>query len=275
MKDRINIALFISMLVIFGLDLVSPLGVAAGTPYGLVVFATIWTKRINETYLVALVGISFTILGYFLSPSIVSAMHAVIINRALAVIIIVASALLVIRHKKAHQHIEDLNILTTTDPLTGVKNRLAFDRIMGEEIVRDIRYKRDLSLAIIDIDNLKNINDTFGHDKGDEVIKGAADEIRNAVRKTDPVCRLGGDEFAIIFIETDIEKARSLVETIRNKIAHNPILEAAEVTVSIGIAKLDDNDNTATLYKRADEALYLSKRQGRNRVTTVPNAANG
>ena len=274
MKDRINIALLISMLVIFGLDLVSPLGVAAGTPYGLVVFATIWTKRINETYLVAIAGILFTILGYFLSPSIVSAMHAVIINRALAVIIIVASALLVIRHKKAHQHIEDLNILTTTDPLTGVKNRLAFDRIMEEEIVRDIRYKRDLSLAIIDIDNLKNINDTFGHDKGDEVIKGAADEIRNAVRKTDPVCRLGGDEFAIIFIETDIEKARSLVETIRNKIAHNPILEAAEVTVSIGIAKLDDNDNTATLYKRADEALYLSKRQGRNRVTAIANVAS-
>ena len=270
MKDHINIALLISMLAIFGLDLVSPLGVAAGTPYGLVVFATIWSKRINETYLVAVAGILFTFLGYFLSPSIVSTMSAVITNRILAVIIIVASALLVVRHKKAHKHIEDLKVLSTTDPLTGVKNRLAFDRIMKEEVARDIRYKRDLSLAIIDIDNLKNINDTFGHDKGDEIIKDVADEIRNSVRKTDPVCRLGGDEFAIIFVETDIEKAKSLVEVIRNKITQNPILEAAEVTVSIGIAKLDDNDNTATLYKRADEALYLSKRRGRNKVTTVP-----
>ena len=274
MKDRINIALLISILVIFGLDLISPLGVAAGTPYGLVVFATIWTKRINETYLVAIAGISFTILGYFLSSSIVSTMHAVIINRVLAVSIIVAAALLVIRHKKAHQHIEDLNILSTTDALTGVKNRLAFDRIMKEEVVRDIRYKRDLSLAILDIDNLKNINDTFGHDRGDKIIKGVANEIKNVVRKTDSVCRLGGDEFAIIFIETDIEKAKSIVENICNRISQNLILEATKVTVSIGIAKLDEDDSTATLYKRADEALYISKKQGRNMVTTVPNAAN-
>ena len=274
MENRVNIALLFSMMAILGFDLVSPLGVAAGTPYGLVVFATIWTKRVNETYLVAIGGILFTILGYFLSPSIISEMNAVIFNRILAVIIIIASALLVIHHKRAHKHIEDLNILSITDALTGVNNRLAFDRIMKEEVARDIRYKRDMSLAIIDIDNLKNVNDTFGHNKGDEVIKGAADEIRNAVRKTDTVCRLGGDEFAIIFVETDIEKARSVVENIRNKIAQNSVLEAAEVTVSIGIAKLDDNDNTATLYKRADEALYLSKRQGGNRVTTVPDIVN-
>ena len=274
MENRINIALLISMLVIFGLDFVSPLGVAAGTPYGLVVFATIWTKRINETYLVAVAGITFTILGYFLSPGIVSTLDAVIINRVLAVIIIVASALLVVRHKKAHKHIEDLNTLATTDALTGVNNRLAFDRIMREEVVRDIRYKRDLSLAIIDIDNLKNINDTFGHDRGDKIIKGVANEIKNSVRKTDPVCRLGGDEFAIIFIETDIEKAKSIVENICNRISQNLILEVTKVTVSIGIAKLDEGDSTATLYKRADEALYISKKQGRNLVTTVPNATN-
>ncbi len=274
MENRVNIALLFSMMAILGFDLVSPLGVAAGTPYGLVVFATIWTKRVNETYLVAIGGILFTILGYFLSPSIISEMNAVIFNRILAIIIIIASALLVIRHKKAHKHIEDLNILSTTDALTGVKNRLAFDRIMKEEVVRDIRYKRDLSLAIIDIDNLKNINDTFGHDRGDRIIKGVANEIKNAVRKTDPVCRLGGDEFAIIFIETDIEKAKSIVENICNRISQNLILEATKVTVSIGIAKLDDNDNTATLYKRADEALYLSKKQGRNMVTTVPDVTN-
>ncbi len=274
MENRVNIALLFSMMAILGFDLVSPLGVAAGTPYGLVVFATIWTKRVNETYLVAIGGILFTILGYFLSPSIISEMNAVIFNRILAIIIIIASALLVIRHKKAHKHIEDLNILSTTDALTGVKNRLAFDRIMKEEVVRDIRYKRDLSLAIIDIDNLKNINDTFGHDRGDRIIKGVANEIKNAVRKTDPVCRLGGDEFAIIFIETDIEKAKTIVEKICNRISQNLILEATKVTVSIGIAKLDDNDNTATLYKRADEALYLSKKQGRNMVTTVPDVTN-
>tara|TARA_R110002073_G_C9330099_1_gene569148 strand:- start:28 stop:459 length:432 start_codon:yes stop_codon:yes gene_type:complete len=114
------------------------------TPYGLIVFATLWTKRISETYLVAITGISFTILGFFLSPEIISTVHAVIINRALAIVIIILSAILVIQHKKDDKLIKNLNIQAMTDPLTGVKNGLAFDRIIEEEIVRDIRYKRRL-----------------------------------------------------------------------------------------------------------------------------------
>jgi hypothetical protein len=105
MKNLSNIAILISMLVILGLDLISPLGVAAGTPYGLVVFATLWTKKISETYLVAITGILFTILGFFLSPDIIGTMHAVIINRMLAIIIIL-SAILVIQRKKAGIHIK-------------------------------------------------------------------------------------------------------------------------------------------------------------------------
>jgi len=271
MKNLGNIAILISMLVILGLDLISPLGVAAGTPYGLVVFATLWTKRISETYLVAIAGILFTILGFFLSPDIISTMHAVIINRVLAIVIIILSAILVIQRKKSDIHIEKLNIQTMTDPLTGVKNRLAFDQIIEEEIVRDIRYKRNLSLAILDIDFLKNINDTFGHNIGDDIIKKVAHEIRCAVRQTDSICRLGGDEFAIIFIETDLEKAKRVGENICKRISQIHILGTTKVTVSIGIAKLDTNDNKDTLYKRADEALYLLKKQGRNIVSTVPN----
>jgi len=271
MKNLGNIAILISMLVILGLDLISPLGVAAGTPYGLVVFATLWTKRISETYLVAITGILFTILGFFLSPDIIGTMHAVIINRVLAIVIIILSAILVIQRKKADIHIKNLNIQTITDPLTGVKNRLAFDQIMEEEIVRDIRYKRNLSLAILDIDFLKNINDTFGHNRGDDIIKNVAHEISCTVRQTDSICRLGGDEFAIIFIETDLEKAKRVGENICKRISQIHILGTTKVTVSIGIAKLDTNDNKDTLYKRADEALYLSKKQGRNIVSTVPN----
>lgn len=271
MKNLGNIAIIISMLVILGLDLISPLGVAAGTPYGLVVFATLWTKRISETCLVAITGILFTILGFFLSPGIISTVHAVIINRVLAIVIIILSAILVIQRKKAEMHIENLNIQTITDPLTGVKNRLAFDQIIEEEIVRDIRYKRSLSLAILDIDFLKKINDTFGHNKGDDIIKNVAHEIRSTVRQTDSICRLGGDEFAIIFVETDLDKAKRVGEDICKRISQSHVLGATKVTVSIGIAKLDTNDNKNTLYKRADEALYLSKRQGRNIVSTIPN----
>lgn len=271
MKNLSNIAILISMLVILGLDLISPLGVAAGTPYGLVVFATLWTKRISETYLVAITGILFTILGLFLSPDIISTMHAVIINRVLAIVIIILSAILVIQRVKDDKLIKNLNIQTITDPLTGVKNRLAFDQIMEEEIARDIRYKRNLSLAILDIDFLKNINDTFGHNRGDDVIKHVAHEISCTVRQTDSICRLGGDEFAIIFIETDLAKAKRVGENICKRISQSHILGATKLTVSIGIAKLDTNDNKDTLYKRADEALYLSKKQGRNIVATIPN----
>ena len=271
MKNSGIIAILISMLVILGLDLISPLGVAAGTPYCLVVFATLWTKRISETYLVAITGILFTILGLFLSPDIISTMHAVIINRVLAIVIIILSAILVIQRVKDDKLIKNLNIQTITDPLTGVKNRLAFDQIMEEEIARDIRYKRNLSLAILDIDFLKNINDTFGHNRGDDVIKHVAHEISCTVRQTDSICRLGGDEFAIIFIETDLAKAKRVGENICKRISQSHILGTTKVTVSIGIAKLDTNDNKDTLYKRADEALYLSKKQGRNIVATIPN----
>lgn len=270
MKNPINIAILVSMPVILALDLITPLGVAAGTPYGLVVLATLWTKKVSETVWVAIAGILFTAFGFFLSSDTVSAMHAVIINRLLAVIIILVSAILVVRYKKAHKHIDDLNVLTTTDPLTGVKNRLAFDRVLKEEILRNTRYKRSMSLALIDIDHFKNINDKFGHVVGDEVLKNVAQEIASSVRKTDTVCRLGGDEFAVIFVEADLDKAKMVGEDICKRISHNLLIGDTKVTVSIGIARLDISDYKDALYKRADEALYLSKKHGRNMISTVP-----
>jgi len=271
MKIPVNIAIALSMFAILALDIISPLGVAAGTPYGLVVLATLWTKKINETYLVAAASIVLTILGFFLSPDIVSTMSAVVINRLLAVCIIAASAILVIKHKKAFKHIQNLNRLITTDPLTGVNNRLGFDRAMNQEIARDIRYQRNMSLAILDIDFLKKINDTYGHVRGDDIIKSVAHDIRDTIRQTDYLCRIGGDEFAIIFTETNIEKAQGIAKEICNRISQNPVTGDPHISVSIGIAKSDKNDDKDSLYQRADEALYISKKQGRNMVTTIPN----
>jgi diguanylate cyclase (GGDEF)-like protein len=270
MGNFVSIAIFISTLVILGLDLILPLGIAAGTPYGLVVFATLWSKRISHTYLVAVVGILFTTLGFYLSPDIISPMYAVIINRVLAVIIILASAILVIQIKKNNLHIKNLNILSLTDPLTGVENRLAYDRAIEKEIARDVRNKRKLSLAIIDIDNFKNVNDTHGHAIGDKVLKDTANIIRSAVRKTDLVFRLGGDEFAVLFIETGLRKTKKIGAKVCRSISQSSTLGTNTLTVSVGIAELEVNDNKDTLYNRTDKALYLSKNQGKNMVSTIP-----
>ena len=270
MENPINIIIIISILIILGLDLISPLGVAAGTPYGLTVFASLSTKRISHTYLVAIVGIVFTILGFFLSPGIVSPMYAVIINRVLAIVIIVVSAALVIQVKKGNLRIKNLDILTLKDPLTGIENRLAYDRAMEKEIARDVRNKRNLSLAIIDIDDFKKINDTYGHSVGDEVLKNIANEIQSAVRKTDLVFRLGGDEFAVLFIETGLQETKNIGNKICRNVYQSSILGTKRFTVSVGIAELDSNDNKDALYNRADKALYLSKSLGKNIASTIP-----
>lgn len=274
MNRIFSAVIFILTVSIFGLDLILPLGVAAGTPYGLIVFVTLWTKGQKATYLVATAGIALTIIGFFMSPSTVSAVHAVIVNRALAIIIIVASTVMVIQRKKADQQISDLNILSTTDELTHLKNRRAFNEIIQDELERAKRYGRDLSLAILDLDHFKLINDTFGHEAGDTMLKQLAYEVNGLIRRSDLFYRLGGDEFAIIFIEMDLIQATIIGEKIRN--IHSQLamkIGNHKMTVSIGIATLQENDDTNSLYKRADDALYHSKQHGRNKVSTSEDIA--
>lgn len=274
MNRIFNAVIFILIVSLFGMDLAMPLGVAAGTPYGLIVFLTLWSRGQRATYLVAMAGITLTIVGFFMSPSTVSAMHAVIINRTLAIVIISVSAILVIQRKKADQKISALNILSITDPLTRIKNRRAFNETIQEELERAKRYGRDLSLAILDLDRFKLINDTYGHVAGDTMLKQLAYEVNGLIRRSDLLYRLGGDEFAIIFIETDLAHATIVSEKIRD--VHSQLamqIGNHKMTISIGIATLQENDDTSSLYKRADDALYHSKHHGRNKVSTSEDIA--
>nr|WP_050416769.1 diguanylate cyclase [Azoarcus sp. CIB] len=160
-----------------------------------------------------------------------------------------------------------------TDALTGFPNRrYAIDRIQQEWSAAQ-RWGRPLSCMIIDLDNFKQINDTYGHDVGDEVLRSAADALRGALRGQDVVCRTGGDEFLAICPETDLAHALSCAERLR-KALDSLSLQAGDarvaISASIGVAMREHwMPDVDALMKQADLGAYLAKQKGRNRVATV------
>jgi diguanylate cyclase (GGDEF)-like protein len=157
--------------------------------------------------------------------------------------------------------------LSNTDPLTSLRNRRAFDERLGEAFEHARRYGRPLSLAVVDIDRFKTINDTQGHDTGDAVLRGVAKTIGSRTRQTDFAARVGGEEFAILLPETALFEALQFGEKLRAGIAAEPVA-GQRVTVSIGIANFPHSSvpGTAGLFRAADQALYRAKENGRNRV---------
>ena len=153
------------------------------------------------------------------------------------------------------------------DPLTGLNNRNKFKEIYGKEIRRGFRYKNDLSLIIFDLDFFKNINDTHGHQIGDEVLKDISQVVLGNVREHDIVVRWGGEEFLILLPETSSEGSLNVAEKIRQTIEDKEFSSKnLKMTASFGIASLKDGDDENTLLARTDEALYEAKRTGRNKV---------
>lgn len=160
--------------------------------------------------------------------------------------------------------------LATTDALTGILNRRSFMTNSSIEVNRSKRHKRPLSVLMLDIDNFKRVNDTYGHPVGDEAIKAMATTCAKTIRANDILSRLGGEEFAILLPETDLSNAIAMAERLRAAIADIRIpTEIGELsfTSSIGVAELTEVDpSIETLLSHADAALYEAKRSGRNRV---------
>jgi len=155
------------------------------------------------------------------------------------------------------------------DPLTGVRNRLEFGDLLARERLRAARYERPLSLAVLDLDHFKRVNDTLGHGTGDELLRVAAHEIERAVRSTDSVFRYGGEEFAILLPETDGASALAVIDRVRERIAAIRFEGAARVgpiTVSAGVATMTEDEPERDFLARADAALYRAKELGRDRV---------
>lgn len=155
---------------------------------------------------------------------------------------------------------------SSVDGLTGLYNRHQFDINLNQEFNRSKRYKTPFTLAMIDIDHFKNINDTYGHQFGDFVLKEISQIIQNTFRKTDVVFRYGGEEITIIMPETTSQNAILPLEKLRDKISEHKF-NNQNVTISIGVADFNSDINTSDdILKKADEMLYSAKENGRNQV---------
>lgn len=161
--------------------------------------------------------------------------------------------------------------MAVTDSMTGLYNRRYMERHLKTLLTEAQRTERNLSVLVTDIDHFKRVNDTYGHDSGDMVIKEFAERVRQNTRGVDLACRIGGEEFLVIMPDTDQSLARQVAERIRECVAAKPFPisdgSGIEVTASVGLATLNGSSDTVdVLYKRADNALYAAKREGRNRV---------
>jgi two-component system cell cycle response regulator len=163
--------------------------------------------------------------------------------------------------------------MAITDGLTGLHNRRYMEGHLRTLVSQSVQTGSALSLLVADIDFFKSVNDTYGHDAGDVVLREFAQRFRRNTRGIDLACRLGGEEFVIIMPDTDLARAVQVGERLRATIAGEPFAVAPgkelSVTASVGIATIEYRDDTPeTLFKRADRALYAAKREGRNRVAS-------
>jgi diguanylate cyclase (GGDEF)-like protein len=158
----------------------------------------------------------------------------------------------------------------STDGLTELANRREFEESLANEISRAERFGGNLALILADLDNFKQVNDRFGHQAGDEVLRSFADILRETVRDIDVAARYGGEEFAILLPQTDIGGAEALAERLREAVESRPMAEALDspvtVTSSFGVASFPEAGTGPSLFAAADEALYRAKRAGKNCV---------
>lgn len=171
--------------------------------------------------------------------------------------------------------LEALQRLAIVDDLTGLYNRREIDHLLKEEVVRCQRYQHSMSLVILDVDHFKRVNDTYGHQVGDEVLKWLGQVLRENLRVVDRPARYGGEEFALVLPDTDSSEAYRVSERLRKYIATHPFtlappeweLTRIPITVSLGVAGFPTNATSAeSIIKAADLALYEAKRLGRNRT---------
>jgi diguanylate cyclase len=162
------------------------------------------------------------------------------------------------------------------DKLTQLLNRRAFERQIRQEAERFFRYKNPFSLIILDVDDFKNINDTYGHQIGDRALVSIAQQLMASVRKSDSVYRFGGEEFSVILPNTQVDKARLVAEKIRQSVLETEFLVRqvdVEITLSGGISQIREGDTIEEFILRADKALYLAKREGKNQIKSQDDLA--
>jgi diguanylate cyclase (GGDEF)-like protein len=163
-----------------------------------------------------------------------------------------------------------LNAAANLDYLTGVANRRAITQMLQQSLARAQEVGEELSVLLLDVDHFKRINDTFGHDVGDQVLTEVTGTLRQHLRTTDTLGRWGGEEFIIVANRTESDEATALAERLRGIIASSSYLKVERLTISMGVSTSTLYDIPESLIKRADGALYQAKQGGRNCVRVAP-----
>jgi diguanylate cyclase (GGDEF)-like protein/PAS domain S-box-containing protein len=160
----------------------------------------------------------------------------------------------------------ELEKLASTDILTQTYNRKKFQEVIRKELERAKRYNHSLSMIMFDIDHFKQVNDTHGHITGDRVLQTLTDIVRKNLREIDYLARWGGEEFIVITPETNVQRAEVLAERIRKATEEYSFDTVGTITISLGVAEMKESDTEDSFIKRVDDAMYLAKQKGRNRV---------
>lgn len=171
--------------------------------------------------------------------------------------------------KELHVSLDTIKEMAIRDDLTGFFNRRHLMELLETENNRSIRSGSVFSLAMLDLDKFKNVNDSFGHQAGDNVLKTFSTVIRSVLRKTDICGRYGGEEFLVVLTQTDLNEAKIFAERIRSRVEESINLnfgQNTKITVSVGLAEHRKNEDVEKTIFRADEAMYKAKKNGRNRV---------
>ena len=174
-----------------------------------------------------------------------------------------------LHYRTIRQHNKELQSLSNTDSLTGVFNRRYLDTIIRREVQNVKRYDTSFSIILLDIDNFKMINDTFGHDKGDAVLKKIADILMNNSRANDIIGRWGGEEFLLICPQTNLENTKVFAQNLCDIIASTTFAIDKKVTGSFGVTEYNKRGSYDTCFRAVDEALYTAKLKGKNRVESI------
>jgi len=169
-------------------------------------------------------------------------------------------------YQQNHSNALHMEVLAMSDQLTGLMNRRSFDALARARLEQDRNRDTGTAFIMIDVDHFKNINDRYGHETGDAVLKEVSDAIRGNFRSTDLVCRWGGEEYLAYLPGADLRIALQLAERLRTQVEHTELVHGVTVTISAGIALLQQDDTLEDVIRRADEQLYQAKRSGRNRV---------
>lgn len=178
--------------------------------------------------------------------------------------------------KQRKQVENEIRILAATDALTGVNNRRQFYTILAQEVDRSLRYGNTLSLIMYDIDYFKQINDTYGHDVGDQVLKDMTWLVKSKIRSVDLLARWGGEEFMIIMPQSPIDAAKSAAEKLRAAISENRFSKANNtITASFGVTCFQPPETLDSFLKRVDDAIYKAKRNGRNQIEVLTDDHDG